>query len=550
MKRRFWIILSILLIAAVAALTALHDGETANENMSQTTGTVATAVWFSDVYYWNPPVWSQAEGTITGAITKKTGLAPILSIPEDNGDSRLSLMLINGNLPDIISIADKTMISHLVKSDKLWPMEEFLKTYMSDSHLLKDFPEDVKSVLTERDGDWYAIPSNMQSQDNNELYPMSDDYWKRDALYADGLTVIWNKALLKRLGLTKEELQTEAQVLGAFEKAQERGLLVNGNEVIPLVIDGIDYQNQTLTALQNFFGAEEIDEDGNYRDRLLAPESKHAMKFLNTAFREGYLNSDGFMIDNKQIQEYIASGRVLCYIGNVLKTGMNESDWLSTAPILSSEDTRPVLGINQQTSSGWISTFITKECTNPEAVAKWLDYMTSSEGMLLSNYGYENQDYTLNEEGLVVMTQQGLIKKKAYYETGLGAWWPFFNKNWYFSVTSVPSEGDKTSARYQILCALGQNELTSVYDSALVDFPVDYIDSNSLLGDIETQIRKYKKSQITTVILSPTEGAFEEQYNEMINSLEEMGIKTVDEKKSLKYRQNTVRYMKVIEKVN
>ena len=94
------------------------------------------------------------------------------------------------------------------------------------------------------------------------------------------------------------------------------------------------------------------------------------------------------------------------------------------------------------------------------------------------------------------------------------------------------------------------NELTKVYDSSLVDIPVDYIDSNSYLGDLETKIKKYKKSQITTVIMSETEEGFENQYLLMLDRLTALGINAVDNKKNEKYVQNKRLYDSRIEKIN
>ena len=68
-----------------------------------------------------------------------------------------------------------------------------------------------------------------------------------------------------------------------------------------------------------------IDDEGNYQDWIQAPESKHALKFLNTLTREGYLDANQFTIDNAGVKSYIASGRVLCFIGNTANTAANET---------------------------------------------------------------------------------------------------------------------------------------------------------------------------------------------------------------------------------
>ena len=49
-----------------------------------------------------------------------TGIQINYLIPEDNGDGRLSLMLINRNIPDILSISDDKMILQLVQAGEVW----------------------------------------------------------------------------------------------------------------------------------------------------------------------------------------------------------------------------------------------------------------------------------------------------------------------------------------------------------------------------------------------------------------------------------------------
>ena len=61
-------------------------------------------------------------------------------------------MLLNDDLPDIISLTNETTISQLITSGKVWDLEEFLKRYCPESHLLKSFPEDIKRELIKRDG--------------------------------------------------------------------------------------------------------------------------------------------------------------------------------------------------------------------------------------------------------------------------------------------------------------------------------------------------------------------------------------------------------------
>lgn len=62
---------------------------------------------FSDVSFWNPPVWSFEEGSISAGISKKTGAYLDFTIPPQDAPKRLSLMILKDELPDLIVATDK-----------------------------------------------------------------------------------------------------------------------------------------------------------------------------------------------------------------------------------------------------------------------------------------------------------------------------------------------------------------------------------------------------------------------------------------------------------
>ena len=97
------------------------------------------------------------------------------------------------------------------------------------------------------------------------------------AKYRINNAVMFNEQLMKQTGVTVKDLKTEDGVLAAFEKVKE--LKVDGAPVIPLQIHGKKYQVGYVPTLQEHFGAMGVDKDGNYRDKIFAPETKHALKF-------------------------------------------------------------------------------------------------------------------------------------------------------------------------------------------------------------------------------------------------------------------------------
>lgn len=116
--------------------------------------------WFCSVSHWDPTEWSLEEDTVTGQISRETGVSFTYHIPQKNTDMQLGQMLVKGRLPDVISIMDSGQQKQLVESGKVWDIRELLEKYDSDSPLLEQFPQDVEKILEEAEGGWYNSMSS------------------------------------------------------------------------------------------------------------------------------------------------------------------------------------------------------------------------------------------------------------------------------------------------------------------------------------------------------------------------------------------------------
>ena len=504
----------------------------------------ARVTLFSDVEFWHPPIWDVAEGTISGDISAKTNVVLDVKNIIGDPDKQLSLMLVNDELPDIISVVDDTVTSQLVTSGKVWKIDEFLEKYKPESHLLEDYPADVKYELTKRDGAWYALASHIDSPDARKIWRASDKCYEELSEYGDNKAIIWNKELLGQLELNVEELQTEDEVLAAFEKAKRY------SDIIPLLVDGDTYQEHTLAMLANSFGAEYVDKEGNYKDIYLQPEMKDALKFLNTVVQKDYMDIEQMSMANDQIKGLMAGGRVLCFIGNIANTAIDAREWVSSGPVLSSTGKTPVLGKSERATTGWINTFISKDCKEPERIADFINYMTSEEGLLLWCYGEEGVHYVRNEEELIELTQEGRDARNNYTQSGLFAWWMFVNTAWERSVRAPFEEGSVDEASYEINTAYATDPRTVLYDSSLISDLSDSLQQGSAYAQMEENIEGWKKIQIPKVILAENDAAFEQAYQKLIKGLEDAQIYELDKKKNEQYQRNCKEYGRSIEKIN
>ncbi|MBD2868629.1 type 2 periplasmic-binding domain-containing protein [Paenibacillus arenilitoris] len=555
-KKRKWLAAVFMAFALVAAGCSNGGNETANnpggteasEGGSGGDAGPSKAVWFSSIDFWNPPTtWSTDPNTVQGKITEKTGLTFEFNIPAQDGDTKLNLMLVSSGeaFPDVITITNDVLGKKLIESGKVWDLEEFLKQYDPDSHLLTDFPADVKEAVIDRDGGFYAYPSHINSEDARALYPPSGQFYIDLVDYASNGAIVVNGNLLKEAGLTLDDIKTESGLLAAYRKIKDMNMKVNGAPVIPLLVDGKSYQGPTLGFLQDSFGAMSVDKDGNYRDRLLAPETKLALEFLYKASKAGYFEPGQMTVDNAAVKADMASGRVFTFIGNSADTSFQNNDyWTSSGPILSDAGTKPVLWKSKRAGGGWMKTFISKSAKEPEKLAKWLSYMSSKEGMMLHIYGFEGADYNLDADGHVVKTEKGIKDATDYMKTGLNAFWPFHHTSFSYSTQQPPNEETDLQAvtANRVQSAYGKAEETVIYDGSPLSLPADLFPSDGKLANDELQIKTYKEAQIAKIILAKDDAEFGKLYDEMIAQLKKLGIEALDAERNKYVQEKKAEY--------
>lgn len=488
--------------------------------------------WFSDVTGWGPAGWEKGVTTspLLDAVREKTGITFNIEQPPTDADTKLGLMIASNDLPDMISLTDADTIKQLIQSGKVWPMEEFLQQYDSESHLLTDFPEDIKNAVIYKYGGWYSLPSHMCSNDNRVTNPPSSQVYVDNVTKGHNSAIMFNQTIMDALGITQEDVQTEKGFYAACEKVKNSGYTVDGQSVFPVMLHANQWIEQSLDAIvAENFGVVPVDADGNYRHLEMNPGYKQALKFVNNLVRNGYLDINSLTIDEAAMKTYIEGGRVFCWIGNPAQSGKKEKvPFVSFGPILADNGARPVAPITLQAGSGWIQTFISKDCVNPEQIAKMLSFVTSREGMFLNEYGTEGADYTLDDQGIAARTEEGSRRFETEYKKNI-ALWPFSNTDFAWSTQAPPPEGTNDAAYNQISTAIGKYKDTYIYDVDLLSFrDGNVIEPSSDLGIRLSQVKSYLESQKAKIVSAPTEDAFEKEYNGMIDTLKGYSIEEID----------------------
>lgn len=535
--------LTVMALACVVALTGCSSAKNAESgnNASPKESAAATnsepvtpekLTWFADASFWNPPApWSTDPNTVEGVITQKTGLTFEFNIPAQDAGTKLNLMLATSQeLPDLMTITDSQLHKKLVDSGKIWDLDEFMQKYNPSSPLLTSFPADVKKAIIRKYGAFAAIPSHINSEDLQKTYPPVSELVADAAKYSVNNNAIFNEKIMKEAGISIDDLKTEDGVLAAFEKV--KNLKVDGAPVIPMQINGKVYQQATIPTLQEYFGAMSVDKDGNFRDIIFAPETKHVLEFMFKAAQGGYFDPGQMTMDDAAMAAAVKTGRVFCFIGNIANSGFRDEKlgpiWVNPGPIQSNQGTKPIAARASEPGSGWMQTSISKTAKHPERIAKWIDYMMSEEGKTLHFFGFEGKDYTV-QNGLLVRTEQGIKNQNDRTKTGVDMFWQFFNGAWNDHVTPAPSAPLDVMATKAHTAAV---KASTIYDSTPLGMPEGFFPPDSKEAKQEAEIRLYKEAQISKIILSKDEAAFNKNYDAMISKIKELGQPEIDAKKN------------------
>ena len=551
--------------ASVMSFTACDSGTTSSTGGAASTGGDAQSAgdsssgetteiyWFSDVSGWGPATanWTTDTSPANDYMRDEIGITLNIEQPPTDAATKLGLMIANNSLPDLMSITNSDVYKELVAADMVWDMQEFLETYAPDSHMLEDFPEDIKGALTDTYGGWYSFPSHMESADNRENFPPDDQVWVDVVEYGDNGCIMFNKDIMDALDITEEDVSTQSGFYAACEKVKNSGYQVDGQSVLPVVLHWNLWIGTSLDGiLAKNFGAVPVDADGNYTHLELTPGYKEALNFVNDLIINGYLDVNTLTIDETAGKTYLDAKRVFCWIGNQAQQDKTNMPWVSYGPILADNGARPVQGINQAASTGWIQTLVSKNCKAPEKIAELLTWASSREGLLINYYGIEGVDYTIDDAGIVTRTEEGTTTYAEVYDNNV-LLWPFANTSFERNTEPVPDPTSNRGVEVSLMPALGKYENTYIYDSSLLGFENSAVlEPSSDLGLQLSQADTYLESQKAAICTAATKEEFESQYQAMIDQLNAYSITAIDEAYNEVYQQYCEDFGDSIEDVN
>lgn len=270
---------------------------------------------------------------------------------------------------------------------------------------LEEHP-DILGMITEPDGKILSIPTIQDGENFGHGFMIRKD---------------WLDKLGLKIPTTSDEL---LDVLRAFKTGDPNG---NGEaDEIPCTIEGTYNLDFTWPYMFSVSPGRDFDADENGRVFFppMADEYKEFLKYMNVMYSEGLLDS---MFSTRTSEERTTLintdkvGLVQGWVTNLPTYNQNEGQEWIAIPVPVGPDGKS-FSVSVPTITG--KNFITKDCENPEAAFKFLDYVwASEEGQMLANYGIEGISYEM-ENGepqytdFILDNPDGLSTNEALFSIG------------------------------------------------------------------------------------------------------------------------------------
>lgn len=311
------------------------------------------------------------------------------------------------NLPDLVKLPNADQDMTYINSGLFIELTDLIEKYGYNIKrvLGEGVYENVMKQMMTPDGEIYYIPALNPS--NSIRTPMINAAW------------------LEKLNMDAPKNMDEFyEMLVAFKNND-----VNGNgdvsDEVPL------FTRPDRVALWGIYWGLDLsvgwkaDDDGVVSCSYATDAYYEFLKYFNKLYAEGLLYNEFAVATSDTQAALFANDQIgvnIDYISNM--TGYSTSinpEWDSSKDALIMQAFEPLTGpygdkvvYGNMLFDGSGCMGITVECENPEEVFCFLDWVWSDEALTLMWYGQEGVDYTMDENGNMVLSEQYLVNKDNY----------------------------------------------------------------------------------------------------------------------------------------
>ena len=486
MKRIVSVLLTVLMLLSIAPMALAADAS----------DPVTLTVFIDHSWY---PV-EKFTGFIPEEITRLTGVVLDPTIALD--DKQLGVILGSGDLPDLIYTS--LLIDQISNPELAYSYEELIEKY---------------------DTGWIIPPKQLgiargYAEDNLAytvlMHYSEKESWEGSQSVPMVGTLIYRKDMWEKLG--SPSMTTFDELFDVFTKAKEE--FPELTNVLKL------NENWNTIVFRDFIGLGQLEfieqPDGKHIHYSQDAKYKEMLAWLSKCWRAGFLSPD---------ESYFVKGSTVGPAGTWFANSSCTQNGIPGAitdhqkidPSFVVAEMVPFPDANYAMSDvGWSGVFISKDCADPEAAIRFMEWMFTPEGQALTQMGRPGIDYTLSESGFPVFSAEWkqAIEDKTHNDV--------YNPWFYFGGSEIVEADSRVATLDPALVADAYAVMREKFDNLpwiSAALPKGFSDEKVILDKIQEMVKVYEPK----LIMANTDEEFEALYAEFITNAERTGATTLNE---------------------
>ena len=495
---------AVLLTAAIAAVPL--SGCSSDKSMASTENKDSDGVL--ELTYYNADTNKDDPWTdpVALAITDATGVKLTTSYPVSDAAEDISLIIADDKYPDIIY--SKGFANSLVEAGALIDLTDLIEEY--GPNIKKVYGDELKKLRYSAD-DPAIYQLSSYGVGGSPMKPAGNAQIQWRVLEENGYdyptTLAEYEQMIKDYLAKHPKTEDGLDHIGLSMCAADWRWMITMGNPSAFIAEGSPDTGEWL-----------VQEDDSVIFKYRSEKVKEYFRWLSRMYDEGILDSE---FATQTYEDYIAkigSGRVIGLTDNswnyaegetILKADGKVDLTYAGLPVTLDENTKCASLMYQGLTVGW-GIGITKDCKDPVAAIKFIDFMCSDEGMVLHHWGIEGVNYFVDENGHRYRTEeeiQAATTDQDYApKTGVG-----------FHVTGFPIYGDGVTDPTGSTYTLNSEEsIIATYTEA--EKKACEAMNVHMLKDIFPQPDEFE----TPLYSSPATYSMPSELNEIFNILEEI----------------------------
>lgn len=448
---------------------------------------------------------------VTKKFMEETGVKFICSAPQGEWEQIANVMLVSQDYPEVMHMNINSIFNQYVTAGALMPINEMSEEYGYDSIMNGDYiPEAVIRSRSSEDGNLYCVPN----------------WFSEDGFGSVGTAMNVRNDIMKQFD--DPEIKTMDDLYDLLIKIRDANLTSpDGAKLWPMAYKHDD--KQYFGYMANLWGSQIYmfnyfdEETQDVKFMLRNPTVLEALKFLSKCYQEGLMDPEVLTYDGNTRLEAYNQGKhaiIFCEVWDLWtpNSALSQMDpemyFYAMEPPAGSDSAEKFFGrVHKSGGSGFM---VTKNCKNPEAAMRFIDYFLSPEGETLNFYGIEGDTMEFRD-GKPYLFEEA-------YEAKLADWDGFAfskgvrifdfmnnqNYNWERDQESPERQKDRAVAT--------EFAFDGTTQSVIIVDPLT--EEGVLLAEIEVNLM----SELTKLIMEPDPAAIETKLAELLAEYERKGV--------------------------